>query len=434
MLEFMKIFKKSLLYTSMIVFLLAITMPSLVVKSQTESSTCQLFTAANSVSPNVTLDESFLLLLPRGSAVVSIWSFAEARPVGILPFSAAVSSWEQPYGNPFTQGTPIRADTFRIPQISSDGQYIAYATAYSQQDLSRSLQFIWSTAENRVFSTFPWYPNWIHAIGWIDQNHLGFLAQDDELTIEIVNLEGAVTEIIPLDWLEFFIPSAPWSVPRQSTYFFLWSTFAPQSGNLLIWYRADVEEESRVVAFNIYNQRIFFERHADEFISLLGGAAFQNPGAGSPSWSHSGQRLAIPLYDINFNRNLYLLSEDETLQQVTFFSEGDTAWQFSVDFATWSPNDRWLAFWVYKSGEQAELYLLDVDSNQLLNTSILYSASPALFWSPDSRYLGFWQFSDNALGVLDFEACTSHEIPSDEGGLFFDQILGWGAFPLPTQG
>jgi dipeptidyl aminopeptidase/acylaminoacyl peptidase len=125
----------------------------------------------------------------------------------------------------------------------------------------------------------------------------------------------------------------------------------------------------------------------------------------TPRWSPDGSRFVVAANTgteagwLSFE--LYSAGRDGDVQRLTYLTEHYA--KVFIQNYTWSPDGRWIAFWLVADPEgvpfiehgQAQLALLDTTTGQVTNTCLPgehdASAAPARvpppLWSPDSRQL-----------------------------------------------
>ncbi len=333
-----------------------------------------------------------------------IWDVQNQTVAVNLPFSEFDLQTEQ-------LGLP-EAETFRIPRIAPDGSHVSYAQSYSSDDLSRSIQLVWSIEENRLISTFVWHTNWLHFIDWIDENQLAFLSHDEELAIEVVDLQGLVRQRFSLSELEIAIPNAPFSGRSYDSLFFLWTALSRRL-NMVLFLRTSEPDSRTFRVFNVQSQEEFYHLDSGTAFNLAPGVHQRNPGIVRPIWSPRGDQLALVLPSATSAvMNLFILSDQGVLRQLTFFQLGDDIESTRVANPAWSPDSSLIAFWLLTSANgianPRKLYIYNLEHNSAIDTGISFLGEPNIVWSPTGDYLAYSDQYENELVIVDVNNCGMH--------------------------
>lgn len=144
---------------------------------------------------------------------------------------------------------------------------------------------------------------------------------------------------------------------------------------------------------------------------------------------------------VDYSNELILFStEDNSIKVITHFSE--TYSNFIIGELAWSPNGRWLAFWLLIGGyEDLEnpvktLMLLDLETETLMKTCLTSKRSvgnwvlEGMIWSPDSTQMALNTYSDPAhpssLVLIDIEK-MSVQVLEENGDL---SPVAWTSFVI----
>ncbi len=358
------------------------------------------------LSENITSVETgdYILFSSRLTTEYLVWDIT-TNSINSLPFSVA-------------SGQQLSSDTPRTPHISPDRRFIAYATAYSVDNLNRSVQYL-VTAEGRfIQSAFVWQESWLHFAGWVDAEHMAFIAQRDKLWVDIVNIHGQIVRSQMLQGVDYEIDVSPWDELRPSPFFFVWSDLSQDS--LVLWLR-DADYEALYV-FDLRTGEAYQSWNDSQMSFPIIAYRLRSPGELSPVWSTSGDKLALlfvpmlggaALLRQSFNVHIYTL--DGHLLPVTNFSSNDQIDSFSISSLGWSADDRYMAFWLLSSkdglGNPRQLYVYDVAQQVLMDTGISASLPSNIIWSPLRSQLAFTTNDGgiSTLSVVDVEHCIVEE-------------------------
>jgi hypothetical protein len=347
-------------------------------------------------------------------------------PTGLvrkLPFAETSRAWSP-------SNSVLPSDSFRIPPISPNGRMISYGSAYSSENLSQSVHFIWSLLEGKMVSSFVWQPNWIHFIGWLDDEHLVFQTRNN--TFDVVDLKGdPVGDPIVIEGLQLNVPYDPWALGNQGSSFYLWSTMSAAGNVFQIFRSGSDRNDTKVVAYSLAEQSIFYEKGVGDWWWLRGNERIQNPRSLTPAWSHSGAVLAVPMWDRSDHVNLHLLSSAGEIEQITALDYSQ------VGGPVWSGDDSLILFWVSEQPPDRPwaypdiLHAFELESGRIISLGRPGGADSGLIVSrPLGRVFSYIDVFDYHLVFLDLDACTFLEQPFEESMLDWF-MLDWYVISVP---
>jgi hypothetical protein len=319
-----------------------------------------------------------------------------------LPFSVG-------FAVQYDRTAGVRSDTFRTPKISPDKNLIAYATPYSRNNLSTSVQFIWDVEEERMYSSMAWDTDWVHFIGWLDNQTLIFQSREDDFVLFNINTDER--EVLSLQTPDLSIPFSPWK-DRGSYLFYLWSTSSSR-GNIFQIFRSDTPYESAVRGVRLTDGTTFYEAGEEEWWWLTGGAAFDHPDDLTPSWSDLGDKIVLPILKKGLTSDLYMVSEDGIIQRLTFFDSSRPV------YPNWL-NNRRVIFWMDTADSRlTTLYAVDIEDLSIENLGVYADSGTNIIVSPQQN--GLVSYIDSGLTLVNLETCLRYTKSLD--GWFF--LVDW---------
>lgn len=199
-------------------------------------------------------------------------------------------------------------------------------------------------------------------------------------------------------------------------------------------YSADKQPEGSNVLFDLKEQRVIWR-----------GARLRDAvvGLAYPVWNQDSTAvMTVEFPGVSYHeQNFFRVSLDGSHTQVTHVEKLVSA-PYSLHNPSWSPNGRYIAFWV-KRDANFSLFISDLINNTDFDTCVSKDVSRGMsyyypfYWSPDGNKLvlsGEMKFSDpdysvqdipSGILVVDFENHEIYKLPVN------GNPLGWLSWELP---
>ncbi len=304
--------------------------------------------------------------------------------------------------------------------ISPNGVWMSYRLTEmdpASKKLKSKRLIVTSKSDNKT-NIFPWDDNWVYMY-WINNEEL--------LITSIENESIILTMFNPFTKNKNTLST---SFPEQTigsdiSFWMRTGDFRFNPNVTFVIYRG-YDTSNNYTLYSLTENRIKARIHSYETQSNI------------PVWSFDGNNVAIALGKLINNKiieDLYLYSKDGISEKVTdFVSEG---FQYvNIGFISWSPDDRFLAFWVKKDQDtNYSLFVYDVENDLLKDYCIMgdfggifqlvigisdHFTSP--LWSPDgNNILISRRDEDNVLNTVLFS------LPQKKAKIIATEIwpIGW---------
>lgn len=256
--------------------------------------------------------------------------------------------------------------------VSPDQQRLAYDTYTDSAPISDRI--VVTDAKGRFIKDVFWESDWTAFWGWLDNNHLMVTKKAPEgeqvPSLIILNLsDGSSREFRSsypdLDKINYL----PWQHNRivysPSLSF---AIYPSDNGNAITLLRVVDTMELAKIASDVTQTR-------------------------QPVWSPDGNYVAVAGTSPSDkdSQEIYVLDMQGNIIRITHFTDKYSGVQ--VGNASWSPNGRYISFWVrLLDSEYEELAVFDLDATVVISYCVpgfnnLIGNSPKPIWSPDNRLI-----------------------------------------------
>jgi len=297
------------------------------------------------------------------------------------------------------------------PQISSDGQWLAYMEE-SPDFMSINKLWIISLDSRNQFA-IPWKPHWRGLVKWIDYSSL-----------RIVDNSGISLNFNPFTGSEVIeqIPTEPPDIDPGNSFFSPIMIVSPNKQRFIYY---DISGNYSMVDSSL-NKALWTKKADPQLVVGLTGA----------KWSPDGKLVAITAGGKS-GGELYVIDNSGVEVDRTDLASAFPSRQLLIGNFEWSPNGRQIAFWVNfgvgnPGGDIWNFFVLDMDTGVTRNYCIpsyglgAHNHFPEVYWSPGSQkivlqaYLGD-DISENVQFVIDLSQNLAIKIPSSN----FLGLIGW---------
>lgn len=299
--------------------------------------------------------------------------------------------------------------------VDPEGKWLAY---YAWED-GNQLEIANSLANKLI--TRPWKAEWQNGLGlhWFDDQWLSvpsarqppgsltlynpFTDEEKQITPDLPNLYDFRESLV---WGDF-------TVYNKLLSHVLYIGVTREEGNMIIL--RNLEERQNIWGISHLN-------------------AFRFPVA----WNPDGTRLAVAGEmgnpdDDNFE--IFLVDLEGNPVQAT--NLGQTYAAATINKLSWSPNGRYLAFWLQERisieieyTTPFRLHILDTETGKTVDTCLIGGVGGPLIWSPDSQQLaleyGEWM-KPSALVVLDVNSAQAMQFTEPMNLI----LIGWTNWEVP---
>lgn len=260
--------------------------------------------------------------------------------------------------------------------VSPNRQWMAYL---SYNDLPGKSRLIIANSDGRVFQDMEWQNDWYRIPGWLDNEHLLITKRRTETEF------GSLVIVDRINKEQRELTSSFPDMMYPGVYYLNWGFFS-ESGTIynppltrVLYPRID-KDMIEIALWDITNDRI---------LAAIPTVIALSP---EPRWAPDGKTIAIAQYDISRREKSALLLVDESgkINQLTKFDNSSVVEIGSFD---WSPNGRYIAFWLYTEPNQYQgdrLSVIDMTTGNITNYCIpgsINGDSQPPIWSPDSSQL-----------------------------------------------
>lgn len=268
--------------------------------------------------------------------------------------------------------------------VSPDGRKLAFHTAeYDAQGKLLGYKLWISSGESgQVLASLPWNANWSGFDGWLDNERLLVQSSSkaDGTRIVLSPFAGSSQELkssFPDISMGPYVDDHP-----------AWDAVYDPSLTRVVYLKENTPQGFRGPAlWDLQNNK--------ELWSM--GYPQSHHVEMAPRWSPDGTRLAVAAQKVTLDDvykdeklilenhfDLFSVSRDGQATQLTHFSD-DLTHQVRLERLSWSPNGRYISFWMLIDEDWFHLVVLDTVTQHVIDYCILDggAAFPAV-WSPDS--------------------------------------------------
>jgi hypothetical protein len=284
--------------------------------------------------------------------------------------------------------SPVRHATFNA--ISPDGNWLVYR---------RDDELIVLAIDNGREIVYPWQEEWAELWGWVSLEKVAIrhevVLDTDLFVIFSPFLDPPHVETLELPWQ--FIPEFNNPV-----------NFNP--GFTLVLYPKGLS----IAVADIYTAADIWEKPLEQSaLAMLGVGA---------TWSPDGEFIALglPAQEVTNKpaNELAILSKDGNVLFQTNYHK--TYVTFTIMSPRWSPNGRYLSFWLIIPGaENHPLQIYDTFSGEFLDICVLHESPIGARWSLDSQQIAY---------ITNLNHLVVYDLPSQRAVLLADDVLrltGW---------
>jgi hypothetical protein len=266
--------------------------------------------------------------------------------------------------------------------VSTDRKWLAYVQGISGEPATDKL--IIADMQGHFYKSIPWKEDWWNLTQWLDSEHLVIIRRQGNVfsTVIFNPFTGQQKEFLP-DYPDIYksYPLPPWEGYRNSL-----TVYDP--GLTRVVYPAE----------NVPLQDTLWDIQEGKLVSHIQSNYHTNfPFGLEPVWSPDGSRF-IMAFDLHTSKvltatmDLFGISRDGQVSRLTYLAD-----QFDGVYISnyrWSPDGRYVAFWLYDKpswGQFENLAVLDTQTLKVTNYcipggEIMEEAAPPV-WSPDGTQL-----------------------------------------------
>ncbi len=258
--------------------------------------------------------------------------------------------------------------------VSTNRQWLA---SQSYNSLPGRSRLIIANAAGQVLRDLPWQKDWYTIPGWLDNDHLLIttLPTENEFgSLFIVDRVSNDQRVLNYTFPEMMYPGAT---------YLNWGHFS-YSGTIYNSSLTDVVYPRTVMDYRVID---LWDILNNREITAITTVLALSP---EPKWAPDGKKIAIVQYSNREKSELLIVDLGGQIDHVTQFNN------FSVDEIgsfDWSPDARYIAFWLYTEPAQYpgdRLLVIDVTTRKITNYCIpgsINGDSQPPIWSPDSSQL-----------------------------------------------
>jgi hypothetical protein len=313
------------------------TFTPLIVESETPSQQNIPTYMKDCLEPKISIPTGFLA---EGKIIINNYSFSDIDRLEAISSGSTINSI-------LFNKAPLFAS------VSTDGRLLAFSVlqqGYVNQPTT-SVEIL--SVDGTLINLLPEKDEWGGMLYWLDDSNLVFTKNDAMNIINVIS--GAETHL-------------DYSSPEYSTYIHTLPVYDP-SLTRVIFQQVGVFNQIDLVLRNLQTGEDLWRR--------------QNIGAAlwylQPSWSPDGQKVVIGLFSPPL---LVILDKDgQHEQEILLPSSGGYVELYQT---TWSPNQRYIAFWLGGS-----LTVFDTRSQTLIDYCLPPSdaLNSHIYWSPNSQQI-----------------------------------------------